>query len=95
MIDMLVWNRAASTTQKDLAVTSVALDILVTQAKVALTTASPAPARTTRRHGGKDHTHTNTSIYTHLQGNEWIQQFYFLNAEFIQMFKVALSLCSM
>lgn len=28
-----------------------------------------------------------THTHTHLQGNEWIQQFYFLNVEFIQMFK--------
>lgn len=34
------------------------------------------------------------TTHTRLQGNEWIQQFYFLHAEFIQMFK-SFSLCSL
>lgn len=46
-------HRAASTTQKALAVTSVAQDTLATRAEVGPMTASPAPARTMRSHGGK------------------------------------------
>lgn len=46
-------HRAASTTQRALSATSVALATLATQAEAALMTASPALARTLRHHGGK------------------------------------------
>lgn len=52
------YHRAASTTQKALAVTSVAQDTLATRAEVGPMTASPAPARTMRSHGGKVMDHT-------------------------------------
>lgn len=57
-------HRAVNTTQKAHSATSVALDSLGTQAEVVLMTASPAPARTPRPHGGMfthpPTTHTET-----------------------------------
>lgn len=59
--------RAASTTQKVLAVTSAAQDTLVTQAEGGLTTANPAPAPTMRPREGEgvtDHTQPHPDFYT-------------------------------
>lgn len=57
--------RAASTTQKALAVTSAAPDTLVTRAEGGLTTASPAPAPTMRpREGeGSPTTRAHPTVY--------------------------------